>query len=711
MCVQMPVLQFWKAFDLDSKRLVLDTQGNAMKTEKDNSLKSRKKLAETTKTFRKLPDTEKVSAAGGLLRAYQEEIDNLTKRAKYAENAFFMLYKGFFAAPDPVPSLEAAMDMKVSEIEEQNRKLKRELKEYEVEFASLKNQDITIRKLEEQISTFEQEMDNMVHARVDTQCRELEDQLAVKQAEIVQQRMDYERQLEASRSELRDAFSRMDAMQSDLFAHKQRSGIAKNAFDAEMEMISQEAILTQTLQLENAQLKKQVDELLSVTATGGSSTEASGGNGDRISTLSTLSLGGASSPSELAERDATILSLRQEMFRVKESLANANGALASAKEKHEEATEQAKRAFDELAAQLSARPTLEKYNDVLHQLRVLQQLEYNIVDEDDEEVQTVSRSLMTSHASDAEAASTASPDVEKILVSRVRRLEHSLQQNELLTQKTTSELAQARDELERKSAIIHEQVVLLRNLEEHVAALESRKSKNLSLSPGGDVGTEILMDAMEDQLTGGGDASGANTSVSTTAAAAAGGVVASDNKMLEIVRGQRDRFRERMKDLQSEKSRLEELANSYKASVTRLENDNMQLYHKIRYLQSYRGGSGAGSGAGQSAGHRVSPSFNNNFGQLEEGSGGPNGSGGDVEAKYKSMYEEKMNPFVQFNRMESQQRYTNLNTVDKILLNSAKMFLGHRITRNIAFGYILLLHFLVFATLYSFMHGCGISNE
>lgn len=697
------MLQFWKAFDLDSKRLVLDTQGNAMKTEKDNSLKSRKKLAETTKAFRKLPDTEKVAAAGGLLRAYQEEIDNLTKRAKYAENAFFMLYKGLFAAPDPVPSLEAALDMKVSEIEEQNRKLKRELKEYEVEFASLKNQDITIRKLEEQISTFEQEMDNMVHARVDTQCRELEEQLAAKQAEIAQQRMDCERQLESSRSELRDAFSRMDAMQSDLFAHKQRSGIAKNAFDAEMEMMSQEAILTQTLQLENAQLKKQIEELLSVTATSSSSAEASS-NGDRMSALSTLSLGGSSSSSELTERDATILSLRQEMFRVKESLANATGALASANEKHEEAMEQAKRDYDELAAQLSARPTLEKYNDVFHQLRVLQQLEYNIVDDDDDK-QAASGSLVTGHASEGDVASTS--DVEKILVSRVRRLEHSLQQNELLTQQMATELAQARDELEQKSVVIHEQVVLLRNLEEHVAALESRKSKSLLST--GDVGTEILMDAMEDQLTGGGggDVASTGTSLSSTAVAS-GGVAASDIKMLEIVRGQRDRFRERMKELQSEKSRLEELANSYKASVTRLENDNMQLYHKIRYLQSYRGGSGGNTGP--SAGHRISPSFNNNFGQLEEGSGSSNGSGSDVESKYKSMYEEKMNPFVQFNRMESQQRYTNLNTVDKILLNSAKMFLGHRITRNIAFGYILLLHFLVFATLYSFMHGCGISN-
>lgn len=684
------MLQFWKAFDLDSKRLVLDTQGNAMKTEKDNSLKSRKKLAETTKNFRKLPDGDKVHGMGGLLRAYQEEIDSLTKRAKYAENAFFMLYKGLFAAPDPVPSLEAINDMKVNDMEEANKKLKKELKEYEIEFASLKNQDITIRNLEDQVSTFEQEMDNIVHQRVSEQCRELEDQLAAKAIELAQQKLDFERQLENSRSELRDAFSRMDAMQSDLFAHKQRSGLAKNAFDAEMEMISQDTILTQTLQLENAQLKKQIDELIGVT--GGSSSSSV-----EMPLLPSSSASAASS-SEAAEREATIRSLRQEVFALKESVATANGLVVSERAKFEDALAQAKHSAEALSAQLAARPTLERYNDVLHQLRVLQQLEYNIVDEE-----AVASFTASSRSMEADSASPPSAsDVEKILVSRVRRLEHSLQQSELLVQARTTDLEQAQDELQRKREVIHEQVLLLRNLEEHVAALESRKSK--SLNPN-DVGTEILMDAMEDQLTTNsssssnrlGDAIGGPSS-------SAGGVGASDNKMLEIVRGQRDRFRERMKELQAEKSKLEELASSYKSSVTRLENDNMQLYHKIRYLQSYRGG-----GTSASASHRVTPSYNNNSSQLEDGMHSLGDT--DVEAKYKSMYEEKMNPFVQFNKMESQQRYTNLNTVDKILLNSAKLFLGHRITRNIAFGYILLLHFLVFATLYSFMHGCGVSND
>lgn len=689
--LQAPVLQFWKAFDLDSKRVALDSQGSAMKTEKEASVRSRKKLAETTKNFRRLADADKVAAVGGLLRAYQEEVDSLTRRAKFSENAFFMLYKELYAAPDPVASLEIVADMKVADIEEENKKLRRELRDYETEFASLKNQDITIRKLEEQLNTSTQEMDNAIHEQVEKRTQELEALLEAKQSELSQQKMNYERQLESSRAELREAFSRLDAMQSDLFEHKQRSGLAKSTLDVEMEAISQEAILMQTLQLENNQLKKQLDDLLSTSSMPFSSTDSS------------LARDGAGSHTirERHEQDDLIATLRQEVLQLKEDLVHANAATAMEKARLEKEIRANKQTISELEQTLASRPTTEQYTDVVRQLRVFQQLEYNIVDEDDDS----NANADSSNVGDAGDGIVPS-DVEKVLLSRVRRLEHSLHQRELELQERANELQIAAMELEAKRAKIDEQAALVRTLEETVASLEkARKSMGLLPSGGGsgDMGSEILLDAVEDHLAS--SSNDLNVLASSTSSNSVMGD--SDSKMLEIVRGQRDRFRERMKELQSEKTRVEELAQSYKSSVARLENDNMQLYHKIRYLQSYRS-SGSGGGGSRGANHRVAPGAHAMAGSLEDGS---MGGGGDVEAKYRSIYEEKMNPFVQFNKMETQQRYTNLNVVDKILLNSARLFLGHRITRNIAFGYILLLHLLVFATLYTFMHGCGISNE
>lgn len=687
------MLQFWKAFDLDSKRVILDSQGSAMKTEKEASVRSRKKLAETTKNFRRLGDAEKIAAVGGLLRAYQEEVDHLTRRAKFSENAFFMMYKELYAAPDPVSSLEVVADMKVPELEEENKKLRRELREYEAEFASLKNQDITIRRLEEQLAASSRDLDDKVHEEVEKRTQELEALLEAKHSELAQQKMNYERQLESSRAELREAFSRLDAMQSDLFEQKQRSGLAKSALDVEMEAISQEAVLTQTLQLQNAQLKKQLEDLLSTSTDSleASRTE-SGGTSSGINTR------------DRQEHEALVSTLRQEISQLKEDLVRASATAASDKVRLENELRACKNTQAELERELSSRPTTEQFTNVVRQLRVLQQLEYNIVDEDEDDANASSEGTSTKDGSD----STAPSEVEKVLVSRVRRLEHSLHQRELDLQERTNELQIATMELEAKRAKIDEQSALVRNLEETVASLDkARKSGGMFSSAGmGDVGSEILLDAVEDQLSSSSSdlaAAGSASAGSMNASAMSG----SDSKMLEIVRGQRDRFRERMKELQSEKNRVEELAQSYKSSVARLENDNMQLYHKIRYLQSYRGNGSAGSSMSTNANHRVLPGSHAMSAALEDGQAGS----GDVEAKYRGIYEEKMNPFVQFNKMESQQRYTNLNVVDKILLNSARLLLGHRVTRNIAFSYILLLHLLVVATLYTFMHGCGISNE
>uniref|UniRef100_M4BYV2 Protein CASP n=1 Tax=Hyaloperonospora arabidopsidis (strain Emoy2) TaxID=559515 RepID=M4BYV2_HYAAE len=674
----LPVLQFWKAFDLDSKRVMLDAQGSAIKSDKDASVRSRKKLAETTRQFRRLTsDTDKTVALGPLLKAYQEEIDHLTRRAKFSETAFFQLYKGLYAAPDPAPALFLiASSSETDELRIENLKLERNLKEFEAEFATLTNQDITIRKLEEQITAAAREQEDVVHEQVMQRTRDLENQLETGRLEWTQQGRNYERQLETARAELQEAFVRLDTMQSELFAHKQRSGLARTALDAELETMSQGSLLSQTLQLENAQLKKQIDELLSLSTAPevlhGRSKDGTAGD-EAVQGVREMQ----------AEQDAVIASLRQEVCRLKEALATSRAAAAEDAKR----LESVQQCMKDLETQLAVRPTIEKYHEVARKLHVLQQVEYNVVGDDEgSSVQFFDTADDSKAVGGLEAATV---DVEKVLVARVRRLEHSLQECERTLQTRTSSLQEVQSDLHDRDAKIREQATLVRNLEETVAALERAQRTRASGVIGDDIGSEILLDAMEDQFTG---TSTASRVIATTAADA----TTSDSKMLEIVRGQRDRFRERMKELQSEKNRMEELAQSYKSTVARLETDNMQLYHKIRYLQSYGGDS-------KSATSRLKPSSGL---ALEDGSAGAS----DIEARYRGMYEAKMNPFVQFNKMEKQQRFTNLNPVDKILLTSAKLLLAHRITRNMAFGYILLLHFLVLATLYSFMHVCEVTN-
>jgi homeobox protein cut-like len=55
--------------------------------------------------FKKASPEDKSSLFNALLKGYQEEVDNLTKRAKFGENAFLNIYQKLYEAPDPYPAL------------------------------------------------------------------------------------------------------------------------------------------------------------------------------------------------------------------------------------------------------------------------------------------------------------------------------------------------------------------------------------------------------------------------------------------------------------------------------------------------------------------------------------------------------------------------------------------------------------------------------
>ncbi|PIA13542.1 hypothetical protein COEREDRAFT_48893, partial [Coemansia reversa NRRL 1564] len=88
----------------------LDEAGLSIVDNQKTSLQERRKLAEKTKEFRAVPDSEKVTEFKPLLRAYQNEIDALTKRMKFAETSFLKLFKSLSEAPDPEPFLQSLLE-------------------------------------------------------------------------------------------------------------------------------------------------------------------------------------------------------------------------------------------------------------------------------------------------------------------------------------------------------------------------------------------------------------------------------------------------------------------------------------------------------------------------------------------------------------------------------------------------------------------------
>ncbi|KAJ2338427.1 hypothetical protein GGF43_006882, partial [Coemansia sp. RSA 2618] len=162
--------------------------------------------------------------------------------------------------------------------------------------------------------------------------------------------------------------------------------------------------------------------------------------------------------------------------------------------------------------------------------------------------------------------------------------------------------------------------------------------------------------------------------------------------LLEIVTGQRDRFRQRNIELEDELRVQAASATENSRQVEQVKQDNVRLYEEIKYLRSYAarpGESSRGAIAAQpskfsTAGHRI---------DMDTG----------VDAKYKHMYEESMNPFQEFHRREATRRVRSMGVLDRLIYMFSSVVVGSRRARMVLMFYVALLHFLVLVTLYRSM--------
>lgn len=160
-----------------------------------------------TKEFRKMSDSEKLNTVKDVIKAYQDEIDSLTKRAKASEKAFSELYKDLNQAPDPAKALTKALASrpKAAQSNLELQKLRQEISAYEKEFKMLKNQDVTIRQLEETIDEYEEQMETKVAEMVEAQKAECDEEAAKRIEEVLEREAALERRLAAADSAIVDS--------------------------------------------------------------------------------------------------------------------------------------------------------------------------------------------------------------------------------------------------------------------------------------------------------------------------------------------------------------------------------------------------------------------------------------------------------------------------------------------------------------------------
>ena len=237
------------------------------------------------------------------------------------------------------------------------------------------------------------------------------------------------------------------------------------------------------------------------------------------------------------------------------------------------------------------------------------------------------------------------------------------------------------------------------------------------------------------------DPSSSSTTTTTT----------TDTDMIAILASQRDRFKRRVSELDEEKARVTTELSSTSAKVTKLEEDNVKLFEKIRYVQKYyasklSGGASAAvkilrvdesgvplsdsleteKSANKSAryscgvggvtigvdrlaisdgmrkrAHRYGCGFGGGgHGDLESASLG--GDEGGVVGRYRDKYLARLNPFNAFKRTESEDGgSSNLATHDRLAMAGGKALLSSRGFRTLFALYFFAMHGFLAMVLYS----------
>ena len=167
-----------------------------------------------------------------------------------------------------------------------------------------------------------------------------------------------------------------------------------------------------------------------------------------------------------------------------------------------------------------------------------------------------------------------------------------------------------------------------------------------------------------------------------------GAPVGGGSGMLPMITAQRDRYKKKNAELESQIQKLDAAIRDLRGEVASLQRDNLALYEKSRYVSTYsRGAAGGGSGSAYAANAPRETAIS---------------IGGDAaDGKYKSAYESNLSPFAAFRGRESARAFKRMSLPERAVFQVTRLVLATRTSRNLFAGYCLGLHVLLMIMLYN----------
>ncbi|KAF7729005.1 hypothetical protein EC973_005036 [Apophysomyces ossiformis] len=661
-------IQFWKSANLPNLQKELDQQGLTIVENQKDGLISRKKLAEQTREFKKIPDEEKLQHFKVLLKGYQSEIDNITRRTKFSENAFLTVYKILADAPDPAPLFEAALDQSIKILDqhstvEDNEKLRAELEESRQEIARLKQFENANKELQQKIIKLENAVDEKKSQETAQREQEMKMQYNDKIRSYKEREHDLQRQLNQALDQLTQLRHTHEDTQAQLISHNQKYDGEVVGKLAELDIVSMdlERANARIVELErkNVDLQEEIQTLQHQSG----AEEANVESPDAI-------------------HDAEISKLIKDIETYKDLYQKTETRLSK---KIKELTDETKALTEETERLKKKLKGFEDYDEIKRELEIMKYVEFS-TGEDDEEEKFDAKDLLNEDQKLRDS-------LEVRLMEKNKKLENKYTQIKISLSDLQHDLELKTTACEQLKVQAEEQTALIQKLEEDLLRLGQKADAEHSL-------TDVL--ARTPSPTGFTAAPGSHTPRSPDLNSprvsydASSSTSTKDNKsILPIVISQRDRFRQRNSELEERTRELESTLQNIQGELEGLRADNLKLYERLKFVHVWKEEQTRGL---------VNRSTTVNMSNGEESSASPyrhvRKASEDPTDKYGKLYEENMNPFMQFHRKEETRRYNAMNPADKLSYNITRMLFSHRWSRYFLIIYSLLLHLLVVVTLY-----------
>eukprot|EP01134_Creolimax_fragrantissima_P005600 CFRG5600T1 len=652
----------WEAVKLPNLQVTMDGESQVMFGKQEECDISRKKLVEATKGFKKTAAEDVRKGASSILRLYQHEIDTLSKRSKAAELAYANVYALLSDAPDPAmvikDILQAAAAHKTEYVPEtdlkknstmiqENEKLKSKLMMYENEILEVKNQEVTIKELRAEMRRLEESEGVSQRDAVEAKAAEIMSSYNDQLADFHTENEMLQSTLAVCQTELESARVARQTAEATLF--EQKSQLEENicSLQRQMEFLVEDydrraqQMLEEYKRANPPQQKKKDEE-----------TEAA-------EALFRMQSEQARLETEVSARDTEINRLISECQGLSSKLAEEKRTAKEQAADFEAHIHDYQQEVKHMNAKLDAQ---DDYEQVRKELEILRTYEFK-----------------------EEITEGTNQSLEQLLLMKNKRLQSSyaemnvqLARHQEEIDEKTKKVLSLEYELKTKSDLLKElesDVLQLRSVERRSTESNSNRpsmsASSTTVENENSVGKDLFSWDEEGNEEDPVDTIINMTSGDTTANSDAAPETAAAS-LLSIISSQRDRFRSRNETLEADHQRLEEELLHITGEISTLKSDNLALYEKIKFLQSYQS-------------HNKNPATHD-----------------QTLDKYSQQYEEKLNPFQAFNENERTQRYTNLSTPEKAIFGLTRFVASNKTARSFVFFYAILLHLLVLGTLYAY---------